>query len=399
MKVVNEAIGRPQLVKKLIYRAALTILRLIGFGGNRHNYGMLLFKTDRIGDFVLATGLIDLLSQKRDPSKITLMVSTIVEPLARREFPRLTIIAVPSVTDNFRGGLFSGWISARRKNRGLRYREIVNLRYHPTLFEDLLLCSIRADRTIGSNRTVVGESDWLRRLRAFKADETVEYPEAALGEKVCLELEAHRRLGELVLGESVPLKSIMPRLLATSRVSENTFLFVPFSSQPVKDYPIDALAEAVGTAGLPVNVHLILCGEPFFAMQLEDLSSRLRGRGLNRIDVVIPKNLENFVKCVGDARCVFSMDSAAAHIATALDKSGVFILGGGHFPKFAPWQKSSRQQWIFKEIPCYGCDWKCNQSYVRCIHDISPSTVARALEKAWNESEELLAIREGCVAK
>src|SRR5207302_9318528 len=108
----------------------------------------------------------------------------------------------------------------------------------------------------------------------------------------------------------------------------------------------------------------------------------------HQIEVLQSAGLAGFADRVARARCIFSMDSAAAHIATALDKPGVFILGGGHFGYFAPWARSARQRWVFNRMNCYGCDWQCRHAYVKCIHDIPAESVATALRQVWSLAAE-----------
>lgn len=369
-----------QLPLELAYRTTLGILRLIGFEGRGESHGTLLFKTDRIGDFVLASGLLHLIVDQLGSKDITLMVSQIVEPIAAREFPDCKIIPIPKAGDDWRGGLLSGWLKTRNRNAGRHYRRIVSLRHHPTLFEDLLLSSLCADDSLAVARTTVGESFWVRKLRSFDARHTFPYPTAASTDG-CLELEAHRRLAEMLLDRPMPLAQVLPQLRTLTDNDDGPFLVLPHASDDIKNYPPGFLVEALLALSLPPQERIALCGERSRAAELDALAISLRARLPNAIEIEFPASLTDFVDTVSRSRCILGMDSAGAHIAVAGDKRGVFLLGGGHFRVFAPWTRSTRQQWLYSELECFGCDWTCTQPYVRCLHDIHPHAVATALRQ------------------
>lgn len=91
-----------------------------------------------------------------------------------------------------------------------------------------------------------------------------------------------------------------------------------------------------------------------------------------------------FLVAVGSmaaAGCVLSMESAAAHIACALGKAGVFLIGGGHFGAFAPWTTRPNQVWLTNELPCFGCDWNCVRSTPECITHVPPTAITTALNR------------------
>jgi ADP-heptose:LPS heptosyltransferase len=76
---------------------------------------------------------------------------------------------------------------------------------------------------------------------------------------------------------------------------------------------------------------------------------------------------------------VLSLESAPAHLAAALNKPGVFLLGGGHYGMFAPWQRSERQIWLSEAMDCYNCQWHCSMAEAFCVTRIKPVTIANAL--------------------
>jgi ADP-heptose:LPS heptosyltransferase len=90
-------------------------------------------------------------------------------------------------------------------------------------------------------------------------------------------------------------------------------------------------------------------------------------------------DLPRFVELLSAAEGVLSMDTAGAHIACALDKPTVIILGGGHYGVFGPWGRSERQEWITHTVPCLNCNWVCHRNRTECIVDITPTRIANAM--------------------
>jgi ADP-heptose:LPS heptosyltransferase len=95
--------------------------------------------------------------------------------------------------------------------------------------------------------------------------------------------------------------------------------------------------------------------------------------------VSVSPDIDAAAERISSARLVFSMESGPAHLATALDKPGVFILGGGHYGVFAPWGNPKRQHWIHEPLICYHCNWKCKFDEAKCVTEIPPSRIVTAM--------------------
>jgi ADP-heptose:LPS heptosyltransferase len=141
-------------------------------------------------------------------------------------------------------------------------------------------------------------------------------------------------------------------------------------------------------AQLERDIRFVFCAERSQAASIERLAISLRERVANPVEVVQPNSLIAFTEWIANAHCVLSMESGGAHLATALNKRAVMIVGGGHIGYFAPWKRSNRQEWVHLRLDCFGCDWLCNQPYVRCIHDIPAAKVGEAIRRVWTSSAE-----------
>jgi ADP-heptose:LPS heptosyltransferase len=90
----------------------------------------------------------------------------------------------------------------------------------------------------------------------------------------------------------------------------------------------------------------------------------------------------------GVKRCdaVISQETGALHIAVALKKPTVGILGGGHFGRFYPWGDEKINRTANKLMDCYWCSWRCIYPDIRCVQEIEPKMIANELELALYEA-------------
>ncbi len=68
--------------------------------------------------------------------------------------------------------------------------------------------------------------------------------------------------------------------------------------------------------------------------------------------------------CVGN-------DTFGLHAAVMVDTPSVVIMGGGDFPRWAPWGDPSRHRTANKPMDCYGCGWQCKYPQYRCIEEVT----------------------------
>jgi ADP-heptose:LPS heptosyltransferase len=79
------------------------------------------------------------------------------------------------------------------------------------------------------------------------------------------------------------------------------------------------------------------------------------------------------------AHAVVSEDTAALHMAVMVRAPTVGIVGGGHFNRFFPWGNPDLVKAAYRQLACFGCNWRCIHSTLRCITEIEPGTVSEHL--------------------
>jgi len=390
-------------LKAIIYRSVISALRQLRAGNSADPPSVVLFKPDRIGDFVLATGIICHLAEYFHDKPLVLVTSTLVAPLARREFPDVRVIDIPLVGDAFRGGLLSGYNRSFNALSAINPGILISLRYHPTLYEDVLLsCLSKRQKTTvqnkqtecklpgeclninyGSEKNEIGGSSDFLRFRKFQPYFSIRYPNKSENHPVPLEVAAHYRMVELVTDSRIDVQKLNPKLKSFPVHEDEALLVLPFGSDTIRSYPSELLLRAIVSANLPTNVRIVFCGEKAKREQLNELCCALSKKAIFSVGVETPESVVELTERVASARCVLTMESAGAHLATAMNKRAVIIIGGGHFGLFGPWTQSDRQRWLFERMDCFNCDWQCRHDRSLCIHNIDPETVGRHLSELW----------------
>jgi ADP-heptose:LPS heptosyltransferase len=153
------------------------------------------------------------------------------------------------------------------------------------------------------------------------------------------------------------------------------------TSMPQKRYPAERLVEAVA-ALRDVQLKVVLFGGPgerAACGEVAELLPKLR-HVQSVVDLAGKSTVRQLVEGLRRCTVVLSEETAALHIATALRKPTVGIMGGGHFGRFYPWGDPEINRVANQPMECYGCNWKCRYTTIRCVQEIPPKLIARELQ-------------------
>jgi len=326
-----------------------------------------IFKNDRLGDFVLAIGAIRQLALRHGESNCLLLVSTYTKELAEAEFPGMPQLEIPAFGVDYTFEGLRRCLYYRRLLGAYEFEQLVCLRHQCTSFQELCLSWIRAAKTIRlQNDILTGKhNQFSAKIECCEA-----YP-AQAPSQMCLELEAHRIIVEKSVGEAVAPGIVLPRLCRPASSGEEAILVSPFGSASIKEYPLEKLCEVLkrvqGVLKIPI---WISCAESQKA-RADQLDADLQKSGCSQVHVLRTPLLADFIGMVARASVVLTVDTSTAHIAAAMDKRTVVILGGGLHGRFGPWWRSERQCWMTHPVDCLGCGWECKHPSPYCITHIS----------------------------
>jgi ADP-heptose:LPS heptosyltransferase len=202
-----------------------------------------------------------------------------------------------------------------------------------------------------------------------------------------LELEAHRITTAAVTGRRVSDEVLIPTLTAQNAASADSpriIVIAPFASAVTRDLSTALVVELATALRQVGEFEFVLTGSAAQAPRLRTLAEACTKAGArSTVDLSPPAGL---IELLGRSSLVISAESAPAHLATALDRPLVALLGGGHFGLLAPWQRSSRQRWLSHDLPCYGCDWNCVHAELLCLTKIEASHVIRTAQALLRET-------------
>jgi len=341
-----------------------------------------LFKPDGIGDFVLALGVLRRLVAEHGEANCEFIVMDSVAELARAEFPQASIFRLPAIRR--RRHLLrtaESWLKWRRVLAGITAETVFCLRHHRSLEEQCALLWLDARRAIGLENSLheIAAADQAALPTALT--EVVPQP-LTTRPPLCLELECHRQFLRQVLGHKVSDEEILPQLTSARPTRGDALLLAPFSSSRLKDYPEERLVEAIALAQPRIPGPVELTGNVEQRPRLEALREALQKRCGVGAKLLPGDLLSGFLAAVARARAVLTVDTAAAHLATAWDKPTVILHNGTRYGEFGPWHRSSRQRWLVRHLDCFGCCGRCILPTPRCVQDIEPAAVAAAVVSA-----------------
>lgn len=122
----------------------------------------------------------------------------------------------------------------------------------------------------------------------------------------------------------------------------------------------------------------VICGEPIEAPLAEKVTCfapKLPWRNF-----VGKTTLAQMLHILNRAKLFVGNDSSAVHMAAAIGTPAVCIMGGGHFGRFFPYGNLNRNKIVYKKMDCFGCNWRCKYSKIRCIEDIEVKDVLEAVQ-------------------
>jgi ADP-heptose:LPS heptosyltransferase len=109
------------------------------------------------------------------------------------------------------------------------------------------------------------------------------------------------------------------------------------------------------------------------------------------VDLMGKTSLPELLDVLKHAAGVISNDTGPAHLSIALGTPTVVVVGGGHFGSFVPYPAEAspaNARFVFEEMPCYHCFWRCHLRASR--FDVFPCVSAVPVDKVWREIDSLI---------
>ena len=340
-----------------------------------------ILKPDAIGDFILATGCIRLMARELSEKNLVIAVRADVAPLARAQFPEAEVIPLRLREKRRLLNLATvnviNCLPVWLRLMALRADAAVCLRSMRAYLHTITFYLPRAKRRIACENLLLSTPRMRRPavenfVRSVFKPTLIPYP--ALG-RLPTDLEANRLVAEEVLQRKVSNEEILPTLTPHREVSaKNHWLLCPFSSTKSKDYPAEAWAEALKLLSHErAEASLHLAAGPSQADRLQDFARTLHAACITNVHLTPPVPLPDFLQSIAEARLVLTVDTAAAHMACALDTPAVIVSAGHHPGVYAPYSKNGRQKWLLPAPGLSKNEWRQHlnpEKVADCVREV-----------------------------
>ena len=205
------------------------------------------------------------------------------------------------------------------------------------------------------------------------------------------ELERNAEFLSLLTGTSLPVcypvLELQNLTFTPEQEKQSFYVIVPAASINPKKWPTDNFAELAEKIYQRTNWNGVICGTQKEHLLGEDILKKCTAPLKNMSGQT---GLPELVGMVSQSQLIISNDTGTAHIASAVGRSTVCILGGGHFGRFAPYPDLPGQtktfHSVYHKMACYGCNWECVYSLKKdepapCVSNISVDAVWKEVEK------------------
>lgn len=277
---------------------------------------------------------------------------------------------------------------------GLRVDELI----HPThsrtfVFSETVVRVIKAKKKLGP----VGDFSNIQPLQAYLARRwysNLFYCGSLNKMELDRHLEFLNSIGIHEINLSKPKISISDeysrQVLNDFKLESNMpyFIIFPGASWAGKRWPLDRFISVASKVIEKTGWKAIVLGGGYE----QHLINSMKEYENEKLKSIICKtNIMHFAAIVRNAKFVISNDTAAVHMATALNVPSVAIAGGGHFGRFLPYKINnnyveSAPSVIHAMRPCFNCNWECiykngKNEPTPCLSDIQVESVMTIVDK------------------
>lgn len=154
------------------------------------------------------------------------------------------------------------------------------------------------------------------------------------------------------------------------------------SSVAYKNWPVERFAE-VSDIFKEKNWKVVLVGsqnEKHLAKKFKELYVG------DCVDLVGQFNISGVAQVINNAQLLLSNDTGPVHIAVALKKPSLTILGGGQFGMISLYGNPEINKWVYKTQDCFGDNWRCTLGLqsgepAQCVESITVEDVLLVVQQ------------------
>lgn len=376
---------------------------------------VLILRPDNLGDVVLFSGALRHLKAHWPTSRITLCVKHFVANYLElcpyvdeildwekvggflyHPYYRYKMLCLSRRSAGWRFGRIIDAFLARSVNNSLSFDMLLNPLRAPFWDYHLFARAVAVNQRIGISGDLLNQTEAQDRAAELIYNARMNVP---LARKWDLELDINLEFLRF-LGIDVTAADMWPEFWTSSsdrawarqqlQVAENRdclLLAIAPGTNGVKirEYPSEKIVETIQRVQGTKLSCVILGSAREIDMSKEIENSLMRSTRITSIVNLAGKTtVRQMIECLNVCDVVLSVESAPLHIATALRKPSVGIVGGGHYGRYYPWGDPDINRVANQQLDCYFCNWSCPRPTAACVKDISPVIVAQELQHLVN---------------
>jgi ADP-heptose:LPS heptosyltransferase len=367
---------------RCLYSLALVVLDFFSiFYIKRKSASICIIRLDKIGDFILWLDSAKKLREMNSDKRITLIGNSTWTKLAEKLPYWDEVLSID--VERLRYNMFYRWQTMRK----IRLKGFI-LTIQPAFSRDLLI-SDSVMRATGSHERIGFSGDnsnilsWEKRISDRWYTQLVPADPRPKMELI-RNAEFLRQIGAVGYKASVASMPTVAILPETLHIKKPYFIVIPGASWSGKQWSLDNYAEVIQKVCTNTGWQVVLCGSSVEHKLCSMLSKKTL---LPVLNFAGKTNLPEFVELVRGANLLIGNDSSAIHIAATVNTPSICIFGGGHFGRFMPYPKNLNGYFpvgVYKEMPCFNCNWICNQPHQKntplpCVSGVTVEEVNEAV--------------------
>jgi ADP-heptose:LPS heptosyltransferase len=172
--------------------------------------------------------------------------------------------------------------------------------------------------------------------------------------------------------------------------AEPFYILCPGANHAIRRWPVANFARLAEMIFHHTGWTGLVCGTGAEA----DIAAQLVNAASARLENYAGKStLNGLVSIISRARLLIGNESGPIHLAAVLGTPCLSLLGGGHFGKFLPYERSEGDprplpEVAFCQMECFGCHWSCQ--YKPSAGAPAPCLTNITVEEVWNKTLTLL---------
>jgi ADP-heptose:LPS heptosyltransferase len=161
--------------------------------------------------------------------------------------------------------------------------------------------------------------------------------------------------------------------------SQSYAVIFPTSSNPLKNWTQQKFALCCSRVESLLGLKVVLCGSAKDRLYLEEIARHAE----YPVTVICNFSLPHTAVLIKHATLIISVDSGTSHLAIALNRPTVVLVGGGQFGRHYP-VRGAKVACVYEELECFFCNWRCPFPEPYCMTKLSVEDVVRAAENLVN---------------